>query len=371
METPKIFVFAPADEEGKNHEKLEKFGCELVLGSADWHTPQGNNKTEMVALAKGADALLGTSIRSSPITREILEASPNLRIVAKCTVGTDDVDVEAATDLGILVTHGPTESNCYGVAEGTVAMILNRLKKVAERDQAVKDGKWRDLSLMGTYLGRRTTDGYPGITLGIIGLGRIGARVAELFQPWDFRIIAYDPYIENDRFIVKGAEKVDLEYLLEHSDVVSLHCTHNSETDQMMNADLFQKMKRSAIFINTSRGGNVNEEDLAKALENDLIAGAAIDAFADEPLPSNSPLRHLETKISLSAHMVSSNRESGLGPGYIWATDAILKALNGEVPNNVFNPEVIEKWRARFEGQRAILVNEEVPDHPGFGPPNP
>ncbi len=83
MEAPKIFVFAPADEEGKNHRKLEQFGCELVLGSADWHTPQGNNKAEMVSLAKGADALLGTSIRSSPITREILEASPTLRIFAK------------------------------------------------------------------------------------------------------------------------------------------------------------------------------------------------------------------------------------------------------------------------------------------------
>ena len=133
MANPKIFVFAPNDESGDNHPRLESYGCELILGDANWHTPQGNNEEEMVRLAKGTHALMGTSIRSSPITRGILEASPELRIVAKCTVGTDDIDVDAATELGILVTHGPTESNCYGVAEGTVAMILNRLKKLNEQ----------------------------------------------------------------------------------------------------------------------------------------------------------------------------------------------------------------------------------------------
>lgn len=273
METPKVFVFAPVDDDGKNHIRLENYGCQLVMGDANWHTPQGNNEMEMISLAENVDALLGTSIRSSPITRKILEASPNLRIVAKCTVGTDDVDVQAATDLGILVTHGPTESNCYGVAEGTVAMILGRLKKFTERDHAIKNGRWRDNELMGTYLGRSTTDGYRGITLGIIGLGRIGARVAQLFKPWDFRMLAYDPHIEEERFKIKGVEKVNLDYLLESSDVVTLHCTHNKETDELMDLRNFKKMKPTSIFINTSRGGNVNEMDLAAALKDNLISG--------------------------------------------------------------------------------------------------
>ena len=371
MANPRIFVFAPADDTGENHGRLERYGCELTLGDANWHSPQGNNEDEMIALARDADALMGTSIRSSPITRRILESNPGLRIVAKCTVGTDDIDVDAATELGILVTHGPTESNCYGVAEGTAAMILNRLKKLSQRDAAVKGGKWRDPELMGMYLGRRTTDGYEGLTLGIIGLGRIGARVSQLFQPWDMRIIAHDPHIEDERFARKGAEKVELDYLLETADIVSLHCTHNRQTDKLMNAERFAKMKPSAIFINTSRGGNVDEAALAGALANDVIAGAAIDAFADEPLPPESPLRQLGDKISMSAHMVSSNLRSGLGPGYKWATQAVLKALNGEVPNNVFNPEAIEKWQERFGGRRALLVNEDVPDHPGYGPPDP
>jgi phosphoglycerate dehydrogenase-like enzyme len=371
MSKPRIFVFAPADQVGDSHAKLEKYGCELTIGEAGWHTPQGNNEAEMIGLAKDAEALLGTSIRSSPITRKIMAANPELRIVAKCTVGTDDVDVEAATAMGILVCHAPTESNCYGVAEGTVAFILAAGKKLAQRDAAVKGGAWRDTSLMGTFLGRRTTDDYPGITLGIIGLGRIGARVAQLFAPWNMRIIASDPHISDERFIRNGVEKVDLDTLLAESDVVTMHCVNNAETRHLMNAERFAQMKPSAIFVNTSRGGNVDEAAMAEALQNDVIAGAAIDAFADEPLAVDSPLRKLGDKVILSPHMVSSNQGSGLGPGYRWATDAILQALAGQVPNNVFNPEVIERWKERFGGRSTLSVNEPVPDHPGYGPPNP
>ena len=155
MSKSRIFIFAPVDADSENHRKLEKYGCELTLGQAGWHSPQGDNEDEMIGHAKDAEALMGTSIRSSPITRKILSANPELRIVAKCTVGTDDVDVDAATELGILVCHAPTESNCYGVAEGTVAFILASIKKLAQRDANVKAGNWRDPTLMGTFLGRR------------------------------------------------------------------------------------------------------------------------------------------------------------------------------------------------------------------------
>lgn len=371
MSDPKIFIFAEPDGAAECNEKLERYGCGLTVGDADWHTPQGNNEEEMIGMASDAEALLGTSIRSSPITRNIMMANPDLRIVAKCTVGTDDVDVEAATELGILVTHAPTESNCYGVAEGTVAFILASVKKLSQRDDQVKAGKWRDPNLMGGYLGRRTTDDYPGMTLGIIGLGRIGARVAQLFAPWRMRIIACDPYISDERFIRKGCEKVDLDTLLAESDIVTMHCTNTKETTKLMNAERFAKMKPTAIFVNTSRGANVDEDALADALKRDVIAYAAIDAFKDEPLLADSPLRDVPDKIMMSPHMVSSNQASGLGPGYKWATDAVLQALGGQVPNNVFNPEVIERWKERFGDRSVLTVNEPPPDHPGYGPPNP
>ena len=115
----------------------------------------------------------------------------------------------------------------------------------------------------------------------------------------------------------------------------------------------------------------MDEHDLAEALSKDVIGGAAIDAFADEPLSMDSPLRDVGDKISMSAHMVASNMESGLGPGYRWATQAVLEALDGKVPNNVFNPEVIEKWKQRFGGVRSLPSNHAVEPHPGFGPTDP
>ena len=140
----KVFIFAPADETGESHRELEAAGCTLVLGDAKWSNPQGNSEDEMAKMAEGAAALIGTSIRSSPISRKILEASPDLRIVAKYTIGVDDIDVDAATELGILVTHAPTESNWGGVAEGTMAIMLGLLKRLRERDEQVKSGGWRD-----------------------------------------------------------------------------------------------------------------------------------------------------------------------------------------------------------------------------------
>lgn len=369
MSKPKVFVFAPADTVKDSHERMEKAGLDLVVGKAGWHTPQGDNEDEMAGIAAGCTALMGTSIRSSPITRKIMAANPELRIVAKCTVGTDDVDVDAATELGILVCHAPTESNCFGVAEGTVSMILTMLKKQRERDASVKSGKWRDEGLMGTYLGRRDSDGYQGITLGIIGLGRIGSRVCELFAPWRFRIIACDPYVSKEKFIRFGAERVDLDTLLRQSDVVSIHCVNNRETRHMMNAARFAQMKPTALFVNTSRGANMVEKDLAEALLANRIAAAAIDAFEDEPLPASSLLRKVGDRIMMSAHMVSSNHGSGIGPGYRWATQSVLAALQGEVPDNVFNPEVIDRWKERFGGKKMLAINEPLDHRHSYGVP--
>ncbi len=349
MPKPRVFIFAPNDESGKSHQALEDAGCELALGEASWHSPMGDNEDVMVGMATGALALKGTSIRSSPITRRIMEASPELRIIAKYTIGVDDIDVAAATERGIMVTHAPTESNWGGVAEGTMAMMLGMLKKSRQRDAAMKRGEWRDPALQGTYLGRRQ-DGYEGITIGIIGLGRIGSRLADLLQPWRVRLIAYDPYAEPARFVHHNVEKVELETLLRESDVVTLHVTLTDETRQWFGAEHFARMKPSAIFINTARGLCVRQDDLFDALDKDQIAGAAIDVFEDEPVPPQSAILGLGDKVMLSAHMVSSNIGSGLGPGVEWATRSVLAALRGEVPDNVFNKEVLPRWRERFGG---------------------
>jgi phosphoglycerate dehydrogenase-like enzyme len=355
MAGPKVFIFAPADRTGETHRRLEEAGCQLVLGKASWHTPQGNNEDEMCGLARDSDALMGTSIRSSPVTRRVMQTSEPLRIVAKYTIGVDDVDVDAATELGILVTHSPTESNWGGVAEGTVAMMLALLKKTREKDHRVKAGEWRADDIQGTYLGARQ-DGYPGITVGIVGLGRIGSRLADLMRPWRLRTLAYDPYVPRDRFALTGVQSVDYQTLLRQSDVVSFHVVLTGETRHMLGAKELATMKPSAIVINTARGGVVDEAALASALDRGTIAGAALDVFEDEPLLRESPLRRLGNKVLLSPHMVSSNEGSGLAPGIEWATASVFLALRGEVPDNVYNKEVIPRWLERFKGRSVLRV---------------
>ncbi len=351
MGTAKVFIFAPADPTGETHKRLEEQSCELVLGSASWESPQGDSEDEMAGMASGCDALVGTSIRSSPITKKIMQSSNKLRIVAKYTIGVDDVDVEAATELGILVTHSPTESNWGGVAEGMITAMLTMLKKFRERDRHLKEGgPWREKRLEGTYVGSRA-DGYSGITIGLIGLGRIGSRVATLMRPWKARILACDPYVADSKFADLGVKRVDLPTLLKESDVVSLHVVLTRETRYMIGAPQLAQMKPTAILINTSRGYCVNEADLVGALEKGQVAGAALDVFEQEPLAAESPLRKMGDKILLSPHMVSANVGSGLGPGIRWATNSVLVALRGEVPDNVYNKEVIPQWESRFGGK--------------------
>ncbi len=357
MAAPRVFVFAPADREGDTHRQLESAGCQLLLGKASWETPLGDNEDEMVTMARSADALIGSSIRSSPITRRIMESSGKLRIVAKYTIGVDDVDVEAATELGILVTHSPTQSNWGAVAEGTIAMMLGLLKRLRERDTHLKSGgSWRDERLEGLYLGRRSDDGYPGLTVGLVGLGRIGRRVTRLLQPWDLRILAFDPYVSDEVFAVSGVEPIDYRTLLRTADVVSFHVTLTRETRHMLAAHDLALMKPSAVVLNTSRGAVVDEPALARALEEGQIAAAGLDVFEDEPLAMDSPLRRLGDRVLLSPHMLAYNVGGGLRPGIAWSTRSVLSALRGEVPDNVFNTEVIQRWRERFGGH-SVLIN--------------
>ncbi len=358
MAKPRVFVFAPADPTGEAHRMLEAAGCELVLGSAGWETPQGDNEAEMARMAQGCDAMMGTSIRSSPITQALMAAAPDCRIVAKFTIGTDDIDVDAATERGILVTHAPTEANWGGVAEGTVTNMLALLKKTRERDRWLKTtAGWRNLEHQGTFVGRRASDGYPGIVIGIVGLGRIGTRVARLLAPWGMRMIAYDPYVPNDKFLRARVERMpSLESLLRESDVVTLHVVLTKETRHMIGAEQLALMKPTASLVNTARGGCVDEPALIAALQARQIAGAALDVFGDEPLAADSQLRAMDDRVLLSPHMVSSNYGSGLKPGLMWATRSVIAALKGELPDNVFNTEVVDHWRDRFAGRSLLDV---------------
>jgi phosphoglycerate dehydrogenase-like enzyme len=350
MTKPLVLIYAPREEPREIHRQLEDAGYALAFGDRAWQLPRGDHEAAFVAAAREAVALLGTSIRATPISRRVLEASQRLRIVSKYTVGVDDVDLEAATDLGILVCHAPTEHNCFGVAESTVALMLTMLKKIRERETDIYGGKWREADRVAAYVGSRASDGYPGITLGLLGLGRIGSRVADLMKPWGCRIIACDPYVEPMKFLLHGAERVDYATLLRESDVVSVHVVLTRETRYMMSDAQFALMKPSAILVNTARGRVVDEAALARALESGRIAGAAVDAWEDEPVAPDSPLRRLGHRMLLSPHAAALTDGGELRAGIAMATRAVIEALSGRVPDNVYNKEVLPRWRERFAG---------------------
>jgi D-3-phosphoglycerate dehydrogenase len=350
MSKPKILVFAPREEPTETIAALEGLGCEIVFGDRKWQLPRTHYEDAIVEAARDAVALMGTSIRHTPISRRIMQASQRLRVVAKYTVGVDDIDTDAATELGIMVCHAPTESNCFAVAETTITFMLALLKKIRERDADVRAGKWRELDSFAYYVGSRQSDNFPGQTIGLVGLGRIGTRVAQLLAPWRMRILAYDPYVPPAHFLTHAVKQADYDTLLRESDVVSFHVVLTKETRHMLGERELNLMKPSAIVINTARGKVVNERALAEALAKGRIRGAALDAFEEEPLPADSPLRALGEKVLLSPHSASYTEGGELRQGVAWAARSVLAALSGKIPDNVYNKEVLPRWRERFGG---------------------
>jgi phosphoglycerate dehydrogenase-like enzyme len=360
---PRVFIFAPS---GNMDSQLREAGCDTVLGLGHWHAPGGNYYGEMVPMAAGADGMIGVSNRAAPITRQVLDAAPDLRVVAKNTIGVDDIDVDACTDLGILVTHAPVESNWGGIAEETMAMMLHLAKRLSTQDAYIKEGNWQAPGVRMKYIGARASDGYKGLTIGIIGLGRIGVRMCHLLRPWNARLIAYDPYVPFNRFLEAGATSVDLETLLKESDIVTLHPILTKETRNMIGRPQLAMMKPGSIVLNTARGGLIDEDAVAEALESGHLAGAGFKAYAEEPLAPDSPLRRAGDKIVMLPHggygLIPGFAEAGQrtaesgtslagGGGTDWAVECVLDALRGEVPKFVYNTEVVPQWLTRFGGK--------------------
>ena len=354
MEKPIVKIYHPVDETGDSYMRMEKAGIKVDWQRGVWDSNEKDRHEEEIIF--DADTVVGVGVanRTIQITRKSLESAPQLRMIAKYTNGYDNVHVDAASELGIIVVHSPTESNWGGVAEGTMAYILCLLKKVREKDRAVKSGNWRDPSLFGTYVGSRISDGYEGITIGIIGLGRIGSRLADLFAPWRVTLLAHDPYVEDAKFVHHNVKRVDLETLLNQSDVVTLHCDLNEETTNLISTEALEKMKPTAILVNAARGPCVDLNALVDALLQEKVAGAALDALTEEPPNPQSALLGLEDKVLLSPHMITANHGGGLIPSIPWVEAAVYSALKGEVPKYVVNEDVLPKWIERFGGKSLL-----------------
>lgn len=264
------------------------------------------------------------------VTREVIEATPRLKIVARAGVGVDNVDVQAATEKGIMVVNAP-ESTSVTVAEHTMGIILSLARKISIADKSVKDGKWEKNKFMGTEL--------AGKTLGIVGMGRIGSQVASRCKAFAMEILVHDPYITENMAAKLGVRVVDRDMLFKNADVITIHVPLTPETKHSISRKEFDIMKENAFIVNCARGGIINEEDLYDALSEGKIGGAGLDVFEKEP-PEDNPLLTLENLVA-TPHIGASTREAQRDAAIIVAKE-IKKVFNGESPKNVINMPVLD-----------------------------
>lgn len=233
-----------------------------------------------------------------PYTRKVIESAPGLKIISRSGVGTDSVDIQAATERGIFVTITPG-TNHEAVAEHTFALLLAITREILKRDREVRSGTWNRKPLLPLR----------GRTLGVVGMGRIGRAVIERAHSFRMKILVTEEYPDPEFLARYGAELVPLEDLLRRSDYVTLHVPLTEKTRHMINRHTIALMKPGAILVNTARGGLVCEPDLIEALQSGHLCGAGLDVFETEPLPPDSPLTRLENVV-LAPHVAGIDEQS-------------------------------------------------------------
>lgn len=243
----------------------------------------------------------GLIVRSATrVDRELMEAAPLLRVIGRAGVGVDNIDLEAATERGIPVLNAPS-GNTVSAAELTLALLLSLVRRIPAADRSLREGRWERSALAGTEL--------RGKTLGLIGAGRIGGEVARRAHGFGMRVVAYDPYLTEERAQELGVERLELTELLPRADVVTLHVPLTTDTRGIVGRKELAAMKPTAFLVNAARGGVVDEEALGEALEEGWIAGAAVDTYVTEPLPDDSPLREAPNLV-LTPHLGASTAEA-------------------------------------------------------------
>jgi len=277
----------------------------------------GLSPDELLAAVPGAAALV---IRSATqVTAEVLEAGTELVVVGRAGIGLDNVDVDAATRRGVMVVNAP-QSNVLSAAEHTIALLLAQARNVPRADADLKAGEWNRSRWEGVEL--------HGKTLGIIGLGRVGVLVAQRLLAFGMHLLAYDPYVSEDRARQLGVRLVpDLDELVRQADFVTIHLPKTTETIGLVGAEMLAQAKPTLRIVNTARGGIVDEAALAEALREGRIAGAALDVFDEEPTTS-SPLFALDNVV-VTPHLGASTAEAQDKAGQTIAEQVVL-ALRGE-----------------------------------------
>jgi D-3-phosphoglycerate dehydrogenase / 2-oxoglutarate reductase len=285
----------------------------------------------LVAVAREAAGIL---FHLKPkCSRELMTACPGLKVVGRHGVGLDTVDLKAATDLGVAVVHAPG-SNSDSVAEHALMMILACAKQTLEIDRTTRNAEWKRPAKDNMEL--------KGKTLGIVGVGNIGRRMARLGNALGMRVIGYDKYVPDAELRARGAEpRPDLHALLREADVVTCHTPHADETHRMIDAKAVAQMKDGVIFVNTSRGKVQDEHALFEGLTRGKIRAAGIDVFEEEPVAADHLLLNLPNVV-VSSHVAGVTVESIRGMA-VQVTEEMARVLRGEKPRVFGNPEVAPK----------------------------
>ncbi len=304
-----------------------------LAGLADLVPLQTKKPEEFLPQAKDCDALLNTY--AGPITADVMAQMPKCRIIARYGIGVDTIDLDAATQAGIIVTNNPTYC-IEEVAEHTMALLLSAARKVAFYDRLVRAGQWAVPP--GKPLFRLS-----GSTLGLVGFGNIARQVALRGAAFGMRVLYSDPFVKEGQFDVPG-KKMELHDMLKAADYVSVHAPLMPQTRKMMNDEAFSRMKPTAVIINCSRGPLIDTDALVRALDARKIAGCALDTTDPEPLPDPHPLRGRDNVIiNPHAAWYSEQAMVGLQAG---APNEVRRVLSGEWPVNVVNRAVKGKNRA-------------------------
>ena len=320
----KILVSDSLSEEGLAI--LRESGFDVVVDT-------GLSEDQLVEKIKDFDALV---IRSgTQVTARVIAAADKLKIIGRAGVGVDNVDTEAATKKGIIVSNTP-DGNTLSAAEHTCAMMMSMARNIPQACASLRAEKWERNKFMGVELN--------GKTLGVVGLGRIGMEVAKRAQAFNMKILGYDPFVSEERAKSLGITLTTVEDICKKADFITVHTPLIKETKNLINADMFNVMKKNARIINCARGGIINEEDLVEAVNSGKIAGAAIDVFVEEP-PFASGLI-ISDKIIVTPHLGASTVEAQVNVAIDIAHE-IINVLNGEGAKSAVNipavrPEVME-----------------------------
>lgn len=295
---------------------LSEEGLQLLKEKARVDVLTDKDGKELLGLISNYDALIvrsGTQVNSA-----LIEAGKNLKVIGRAGVGVDNIDVDKATEKGIMVINAP-EGNTISAAEHTMALLASLVRNIPAAHRSIKEGKWERKLFTGVELHQKK--------MGLLGMGRIGSEVARRARAMNMQVLAYDPYISPERAQKTGVELVSREELFKEADFISLHLPLVSSTYHIIGEKELEMIKPGASLINCARGGLVNEEALYYALKEGRLAGAALDVFEDEP-PRESPLLELDNVV-LTPHLGASTEEAQVHVA-VQVADQVLRALQGD-----------------------------------------